>query len=250
MGFAVICSSGMQDFLKENSIDIELPAVYKSHGKQIDKKILANEANINGAKTICINRDRICLDLSSQCKPDQIDYKTMIVALHQYGIKRIISISSVASLEKEWVPGSLVLVKDYVDLVSRDITLDDMGADYADMSKPFDTEIRDRLKKSASDLKIQLFDGGVYVVCLQGSRFETPTEINMIKNSISGKLIFGMTITTEAQLAKLLNIGYASIAVVTNYAAGLQESPKKHSTNEGVFRKRLPDILKLIGRSS
>src|SRR5690606_1319111 len=67
-----------------------------------------------------------------------------------------------------------------------------------------------------------LHDGGVYV-CTEGPRFETPAEIRFYAQ-VGGDVV-GMTSATEAILARELGLCYATIAIVTNYAAGLYAKP-------------------------
>ena len=61
--------------------------------------------------------------------------------------------------------------------------------------------------------------GGTYV-CTQGPRLETPAEIR--KYRLSGGDYVGMTLCPEVFLARELEICYAAILYVTNYAEGLR----------------------------
>ena len=65
-----------------------------------------------------------------------------------------------------------------------------------------------------------VFPLGVYA-CTQGPRFETPSEIKMIK-TLGGDIV-GMTGVPEVVLARELEICYGSICIVANYAAGINE---------------------------
>ena len=65
---------------------------------------------------------------------------------------------------------------------------------------------------------VSMIDGGVYGVT-QGPRLETAAEIKRM--SAEGCTIVGMTAMPEAALARELEMGYASCAVVVNPAAGV-----------------------------
>src|SRR3989338_558811 len=154
---AIIGGTGVENFFKESGLETKITASYKSHSKQINKTFFANEINVNGSTFLLVNRYTIGLsDGKTKFKPHEIDYKTMIVGLYQYGIKKIISISKCGSLQKEWVPGTIALPRDCIDMVHRDITLDDIGAEVADMTTPFDPSLIEAIKKTAEEEKINL----------------------------------------------------------------------------------------------
>ncbi len=67
-------------------------------------------------------------------------------------------------------------------------------------------------------LKFNYEGHGTYV-CTQGPRLETPAEIR--KYSSFGADLVGMTLVPEVFLAKELEMCYASVCYVTNYAEGI-----------------------------
>ena len=150
---AVIGGSGIEGMF-ETSTDIEIKAVYKSHSKQIKKSFMAKEVSISGSCFLYVNRYKTGIESGKEkYHPHEIDYKTIMVGLYQAGIKKIISFSKVGSLQKEWIPGTIVLISDCVDLVNRDITLDDLGADVADMTTPFSHDLSEAIVKGAKQSK-------------------------------------------------------------------------------------------------
>jgi purine nucleoside phosphorylase len=70
---------------------------------------------------------------------------------------------------------------------------------------------------AAADAGITLRDGGVYGA-VQGPRLETAAEINRIERD--GADMVGMTGMPEAYLARELELCYAAVGAVVNYAAG------------------------------
>jgi 5'-methylthioadenosine phosphorylase len=89
---------------------------------------------------------------------------------------------------------------------------------HTDMTEPYDSELR-RLIMAAADAKgLPLHRGGTYV-CTEGPRFETAAEIRMFQ-TLGGHVV-GMTAVPEVVLAAELEIPYAALCVVTNYAAGM-----------------------------
>ncbi|MFQ5871009.1 MAG: hypothetical protein ACE5IB_02465, partial [Candidatus Geothermarchaeales archaeon] len=67
-------------------------------------------------------------------------------------------------------------------------------------------------------------------------RFETAAEIRMAR--ILGADIVGMTGSPEAALARELGLCYATICVVTNWAAGIQEKVTHTQTLQVLEREK------------
>ena len=68
---------------------------------------------------------------------------------------------------------------------------------------------------------ITMIDGAVYATT-QGPRLETAAEINRLERD--GADVVGMTGMPEAALAREIELPYAAVAVVVNYAAGRADS--------------------------
>ena len=65
---------------------------------------------------------------------------------------------------------------------------------------------------------MDIVDGGTYG-CTNGPRFETAAEIERMRRD--GCSVVGMTGMPEAGLARELEIDYACLALVVNWAAGI-----------------------------
>lgn len=243
---AVISGNGFDSYLKETSVDTQIHAFYKSHGIQKDRKFLAKDCKINSSHILFINRYSIGnIQGKSKSSPHEIDYKSMFVGLYQNGVDKIISLNMCGSLQKEMPPGSITLIHDFIDFVNRDLTLDDLGLEIADMTIPFDQYISSLIKQTAKKEKIKLYDS-IYVSLVDGSRLETPAEISFLRSITKESLVAGMEVATEAQLAKLLNIRYAAIGVVTNYATGLRQGKITQNSIEGSFDKSVSLVKNLL----
>jgi 5'-methylthioadenosine phosphorylase len=95
-------------------------------------------------------------------------------------------------------------------------------------------------------LQIKVYPKGTYV-CTEGPRYETPAEIKAYR--ILGADVVGMTGVPEVFLTKELGIEYASIAIVTNWAAGMTDRIEHHTVLEimhAAQEKAKPLILKAI----
>ena len=84
---------------------------------------------------------------------------------------------------------------------------------------------------------------GVYG-CTQGPRLETAAEIMRMKND--GCDIVGMTAMPEAALARELDIAYASIALVVNWAAGLTQKAISFADITSTLDLGMVDIKRVL----
>jgi purine nucleoside phosphorylase len=99
------------------------------------------------------------------------------------------------------------------------------GADgevrHVDFSRPYSTALRDCLKQAGAQLGYPVVAAGTYG-STNGPRFETAAEIRRMQRD--GCSIVGMTGMPEAALARELGIDYACLALVVNWAAGVDDS--------------------------
>jgi len=92
---------------------------------------------------------------------------------------------------------------------------------HVDFTDPYDEALRRRLLAAICAAGDSAVDGGVYA-STQGPRLETAAEIDRLERD--GCDIVGMTGMPEAALARELELPYAAIGVVVNYAAGRSAS--------------------------
>lgn len=147
--------------------------------------------------------------------PHSINYRANIRALADLGYEDVVSLNSVGSLKAELPPGTLVSCSDYVCLQQGPMTF-------------FDQELKGGAPGIANNLIPRLIEklapeftihpGKVYVQT-RGPRFETKAEIRIMKDW--GDVI-GMTAAHEADLCTELGLRYNSLALVDNYANGLE----------------------------
>ena len=148
--------------------------------------------------------------------PHMINYRANVWAVRELRAKRIISTNSVGTMKDHQI-GSFVLLDDFVDLTkNRTSTFFDTETVHVDMVEPYCPEIKGCLTRSLKKKGIN-YSEGTYI-CTEGPRFETRAEIAMMKQF--GDVV-GMTGVPEVILAKELELCYASICTVTNYACGL-----------------------------
>jgi len=93
---------------------------------------------------------------------------------------------------------------------------------HVDFTDPYCEKLRVSLIEAGQSAGVDLILDGTYGAT-QGPRLESAMEINRMERD--GSDLVGMTGMPEAALARELELGYASCAVVANWAAGRGDGP-------------------------
>ena len=153
--------------------------------------------------------------------PHLVNYHANMWALNAEGVRSVVAITTVGSIAPDLKPGQLVLPDQLIDYTHGRRTTYYDGIDlpikHIDFTEPYCPRMRAMWKQAAANAGESLVDGGVYAA-VQGPRLETAAEINRLDRD--GATIVGMTGMPEAALARELEISYAAICPVANYAAG------------------------------
>jgi 5'-methylthioadenosine phosphorylase len=157
--------------------------------------------------------------------PHRVNYRANLWALKNAGAKAIVSIASVGGIRPDCVPGALIVPDQILDYTSGRANTFFDGSDavvrHIDFTHPYDESMRRQVLAAARDVGEAAIDGAVYAAT-QGPRLETAAEINRFERD--GADVIGMTGMPEAALARELEVPYAAINVVVNYAAGREAS--------------------------
>ena len=168
-----------------------------------------------------------------------VNYRANIAAMKKAGVEAIVAINTVGSMRREFEIGSFFIPDDFIDFTCRKSTFFDKEAVHIDMSQPFCPIVRKILIEEA--MKKGKVNEGVYVVT-EGPRLETKAEINMLKNFAH---VVGMTLSPEVILAREAGICYASICIISNYAAGMQEKLDVEEIRR-VYEERKGDLMDVV----
>ncbi|MDP7067250.1 MAG: S-methyl-5'-thioinosine phosphorylase [Acidimicrobiales bacterium] len=167
--------------------------------------------------------------------PNAINYRANIRALADLGVRSVFAVNVVGSLVLERGPGSLFILDDFIEFTQgRQCTFFDRPGEvtHTDMTSIYDRDLRQILIRSAEAEEQEVTESATYV-CVNGPRFETPAEIRMFAQL--GAQVVGMTGYPEVALAREAGLRYASVAVVSNLAAGM--------TNDVIEEKEIWEAL-------
>ena len=148
--------------------------------------------------------------------PSTINYRANIDALKRAGVTDLIAVSACGSYKKELYPGLFVLIDQLIDRTfKRETSFFGAGVvAHVPFSHPFSPNLRERVAEAALGEGIAIHQGGTYV-CMEGPQFSTLAE--SLAYQAQDAHVIGMTVATEAKLAREAEIPYAAIAMVTDY---------------------------------
>nr|WP_250901594.1 MULTISPECIES: S-methyl-5'-thioinosine phosphorylase [unclassified Dyella] len=153
--------------------------------------------------------------------PHRVNYRANLWALHSLGARTVIGVNAVGGIRDDMGPRAIVVPDQVIDYTHGRYTsfCDVEGAEvkHIDFSEPYTGALRRRLVDAAGQAGIAVIDGGCYGAT-QGPRLETRAEIARMKRD--GCDLVGMTGMPEAALARELELAYACLALVANFAAG------------------------------
>ncbi|MGA9774393.1 MAG: S-methyl-5'-thioadenosine phosphorylase [Candidatus Dormiibacterota bacterium] len=168
--------------------------------------------------------------------PHKINFRANLQAMSQVGVSRVVGPAAVGSLRAELAPGSIVIPDQFVDRTwgRADTFWDGPQVEHLAAAHPYCPELGDLAEARGRAAGIAMHRGQTMVV-IQGPRFNTNAESTSY--SRQGWGVVGMTGYPEVVLARELGMCYASLALVTDYDAGLEGSPEvKPVSHQEVLR--------------
>ncbi len=153
--------------------------------------------------------------------PHKINYRANIWGLKHLGVEKIIAVAAVGGITPEMAPAHIAIPDQIIDYShSRLQTFfedENYPVTHIDFTYPYHRALRAALIIAAAKADITISPIGTYG-CTQGPRLETAAEIKRMEKD--GCDLVGMTGMPEASLAKELEMDYAAISVIANWAAG------------------------------
>ncbi len=151
------------------------------------------------------------------------------------GASTMILTNGCGGLNPNFSEGMPVLISDHLN---GTFTSPLVGAHFVDMTDLYSPRIRDIARSIDSTLQ-----EGVYLQ-LPGPHYETPAEIKMAR--AWGADLVGMSTALEAIAARAAGLEVFGISLVTNMAAGIQETPLNHQEVIEAGKNAGPRISRLL----
>ncbi|HIE30996.1 MAG TPA: 5'-methylthioadenosine phosphorylase [Methanosarcinales archaeon] len=177
--------------------------------------------------------------MNADIPPHKINHLANIAAMQKSGVNGVVGVYSTGSLKIGIPPGTLVVPRDYIDFGGCITFYDD---EIRHVMPELDQGLRGRLVRASHGR-----DEGVYIQT-RGPRFETKAEVSVLSQYAD---LVGMTMASEATLCSEIDIPFAAICTVDNYANGVVKQELSYDTvvkNAEKNRKMVEEtIARMIG---
>jgi len=170
--------------------------------------------------------------------PHRINYRACLAALAILGVDTVVAFGSTGSLRPAIRPGSIVIPTDYLSIT-------DIPSIHECTIGHICPRLDADLIRTLGELVSDALTGGVYAQT-RGPRLETAAEVKALAKVAD---IVGMTVASEATLAMELDMRFAAVCTVDNYANGLGEEALTFEQVLATSRKnarRMESILEII----
>ncbi|MCM2255021.1 MAG: S-methyl-5'-thioadenosine phosphorylase [Vicinamibacteria bacterium] len=203
----IIGGSGLYDM--EGLTDVREVAVATPFGDPSDTFVIGT---LHGKRVAFLPRH----GRGHRLLPSELNFRANLWALKSLGVKWILSVSAVGSLQEQYVPGHVVLPDQFVDRTSqrKSTFFGDGLVGHVAFARPFCKNLAPLFAQAARDAGATVHEGGSYV-CIEGPQFSTLAESRLYRSW--GMDLVGMTNLQEAKLAREAEICYATLALVTDY---------------------------------
>jgi 5'-methylthioadenosine phosphorylase len=174
--------------------------------------------------------------------PHKIPYRANLWALRSVGVRQVLAPSAVGSLTPAYGPGTLAVPDQLVDRTTGRVqTYYDVGtAVHVQFADPYCPALRASVIEVGRASDWEPVPSGTLVV-IEGPRFSTRAESRWY--AAQGWTLIGMTGHPEAILARELALCYATITLVTDTDAGVEEG--EGVTHAEVFRVFAANVARL-----
>lgn len=212
--FGIVLGTGLGKLVEDIKVEVEIP--YKDIPGFLIPTVQSHEGKLifgklNGKSVVAMaGRFHYYEGYSIQ----QVTFPIRVMKF--LGVSKLIMSNVAGSTNADINAGDIVFVKDHINLQPanplRGENDERLGVRFPDMSKTYDTAMRETAKLIASMKKIEVKEG-VYVA-LQGPNLETPAEYNYL-NKMGGDLV-GMSTVPEVIVARHSDMRVMVISVVSN----------------------------------
>ncbi len=152
-----------------------------------------------------------------------VNYRANVWALKERSVTEVISWSGPGAIDETLRIGQYVIPDDVLDETRgrAGTFFEGTGLGLIRQNPVFCPRLSAALATAGQAREPRPRSGATYV-CTQGPRLETPAEIR--KYRLLGGHLVGMTLCPEVFLARELELCYAAILYVTNYAEGIKQA--------------------------
>lgn len=200
---------------------------------------------INDVEVVYINRH----GASHHIAPHQINYRANMFVLKMLEVSHVIAVTAVGGISEKMSPMKWLVPDQIIDYTYGRMQSYNDGneneVNHIEFSYPFDDVLRKKLIQALTEENCEHETKATYGAT-QGPRLETIAEIKRMQRD--GCDIVGMTAMPEAALARELEMDYAALSLVVNWAAGKGYAPAQPAEviSMDEIKQRIVDGNKII----
>ncbi len=185
------------------------------------------------------------LHLYQGYRPEEVVAVVRLASL--LGAEVMIATNATGALDPEMAPGTLVVVRDHLNLQGSNPLVGEWGREFGpqfpDMSNAYDPELRALAVDAAGEVGFKVAEG-IYAAVL-GPSFETPAEVRMLR-ALGGSVV-GMSTVPEVIAARHMGLKVLVLSLATNPAAGLVARPLSHEEVLAEGQRAAERLRRLLG---
>jgi len=184
--------------------------------------------------------------------PHKVNYRANVFAMKQCGVEYLVSTAAVGSLKKDIKPCDFVIADQLIDRTAKRTStfFEDGLVAHVAFADPFCKKLSDIAYKTIKEQKVDVHRGTY--ICMEGPQFSTRAESNLYRSWNVD--VVGMTLATEAKLAREAEMCMCGILTVTDYdcwyegeedvnVSNVVENLKKNDKNMAdIIKKLIPKI--------
>ena len=151
--------------------------------------------------------------------PSEVPYRANIYALKTLGVRYIVSVSAVGSLQESLKPLDMVVPDQMIDMTKQRVStfFGEGAVAHVSMADPLCPALSDALTRAYHQADI--IEGDCHsqatYICIEGPQFSTRAESEWYRQMQAD--IIGMTNMPETKLAREASMAYATLALVTDF---------------------------------
>ncbi len=167
---------------------------------------------LHGRRVAFISRH----DEGHRLLPGELPSHANVYALKQLGVRRVLAISAVGSLQEGYAPLHAAVPDQLIDRTRgrRSTFFGDGLVAHVAFADPFCPALSGALAAAGEEAGFTVHRGGT-LVTIEGPAFSTRAESQLYRSW--GAALIGMTALPEAKLAREAELCYAQLALVTDY---------------------------------
>ncbi len=147
--------------------------------------------------------------------PHELPHRANIWALRSLGVRFVICVTAVGSLQEKYAPRHIVLPSQFFDRTSQIHTFFGGGiVAHVSFAEPVSAGLQKLIHEEGAALGCTMHAGGTYVN-MDGPQFSTRAESET--NRKLGFDVIGMTNLAEVKLCREAEIAVATLAMITDY---------------------------------